>query len=150
MWLCRNVHPTTALLQQATEAQCPQAGILSVSSRSIHLLSADAAATEPTKRLHSLHLAGTPTAIQHLQGFCWAVADSMAELWLVTLDNGQSRCRITANIPLTIAHFLCLASDSEAGPGKDCTLNIMDCSALVVWLPFALEHSLIITCLDGA
>ena len=120
MSLCRNAHPSTALLQRVTETQSPEPGIIAISSLGIHLLSHNSKAADVSRSMCPVHLAGVPTAIQHLKHFQWALADSMAELWIVNLGNAQSLCKITADIPLTIAHFLCLLPDAESQPGKQC------------------------------
>ena len=128
-WSRRNVDPSMTLLNDVTALQSPAAGIVSVSSRSIRLYPATAsrAGTEaiataaPVDReLCSIELAGVPTAFQHLQGCKWALADTMAELWIIHLADAHRLCKITAGVPLTVAHFLCLAADLEADAGKDC------------------------------
>ena len=126
---CRNVDPSITILQDVTALQCTAAGVISVSSRSVCLNAASAirAGTEAERyqsqvevELCSLKLAGVPTAIRHLQGFKWALADTMAELWIIHLADAHRLCKITAGIPLTVAHFMCLAADPEADAGNDC------------------------------
>ena len=116
------------LLQDVTALQCTAAGVISVSSRSVRLHPATAtrAGTEATptaapvdRELCSIELAGAPTAFRHLQGFNWALADTMAELWIIHLADAHRLCKITAGVPLTVAHFICLAADPEADAGKD-------------------------------
>lgn len=58
--------------------------------------------------LLDMSLAGVPTAVVHMCEATWAVADSMAGLYLVDLRSGQecSMHKITADVPLTVAHGL--------------------------------------------
>lgn len=117
------------LLQDVTALQCTAAGVVSVSSHGVRLHPATAirtgTETAPTaaavdRELCSIELAGVPTAFQHLQGFKWALADTMAELWIIHLADAHRLCKITAGVPLTVAHFICLAADPEADAGQDC------------------------------
>ena len=123
------------LLQDATALQCTAAGVVSVSSHSVRLHPAidNRATTEATataapvdRELCSIELAGVPTAFRHLQGFKWALADTMAELWIIHLADAHRLCRITAGVPLTVTHFMCLAADPEADAGKDCIASATD------------------------
>ena len=118
------------ILQHVTALQCAMPGIVSVSSRSICLLPAtgtrvyrevrDTPAPRElcTTELCTVELAGLPTAIQHLQGLKWALADTMAELWIIDLGDANRLRKVIAGIPLTVAHFMCLASDPEVDTGK--------------------------------
>ncbi|KAL3140168.1 hypothetical protein ABBQ38_004444 [Trebouxia sp. C0009 RCD-2024] len=109
-WPFRNVPPSTTILQHVTALQCTAPGVVSVSSSSIDLLAPHGV----IRLLCNLHLAGIPTAIQHLQGCKWAVTDTMAELWIIELGDVSSLCKFTAATPLTVAHFMCLVSGPEA------------------------------------
>ena len=118
------------ILQCVTALQCTAAGVISVSSRRVCLHAATAIRIDTEAERHqsrvevelcSLQLAGVPTAIRHLQGFKWALADTMAELWIIHLADAHGLCKITAGIPLTVPHFMCLAADPEADAGNNCT-----------------------------
>ena len=58
--------------------------------------------------LLDMSLAGVPAAVVHISKATWAVADSMAGLYLVDLRSEQecSMHKITADVPLTVAHGL--------------------------------------------
>lgn len=122
------------ILQHVTALRCTEPGIVSVSSSSVCLHPATAVrvnrkGTAPVSsvELCILELAGVPAAFQHLQGFTWALADTMAELWIIDLGDAHRLRKVTADIPLTIAHFICLASDPEADAGTHHTVSTAFC-----------------------
>lgn len=100
---CRNVHPTTTLLDSTAGTDSPQQGVLLFSSQSVLLLQPDA--NEATLLLQ-LHLTGVPTAVAHVGKAMWAVADSMAGLCIVDLQQPSCVCRVTADTPLSVAEAL--------------------------------------------
>lgn len=118
VWHCRNVHPSTTLLQHVTDSQSPLPGVASVSSQAIHLLCVGSKSSDTRRELNHLQLAGMPTAMQHLHGHQWAIADTMADLWIISLGEAGSLRRVTSGVPLTLGHFMCLLSDPEAEAGQ--------------------------------
>ena len=111
---CRNVDPTTALLQRIHTLEHGITGVLAVDSHSISLLQSD---TDSISTLLSLDLVGLPTALKHLQGCAWALADSMAGLYIISLAQQCSLQKLTAEIPLSVANMLCHVPNPTAGEG---------------------------------
>ena len=113
--LCRNVDPTTTLLKHINAPAYGMSGVLAIDSNSITLLRGNA----PEKRLLlPLTLAGFPTAIEHLRGPKWVLADSMAGLHIVNLAEQCSLQRVTAQVPFSVANALCCVADSESEQGN--------------------------------
>ena len=79
----------------------------------------------------TIELAGLPTAAEHLKGAMWAVADSMAGLCVVNLGQPCSLHRLTARVPLYVAHILCRMPESEGETG-DSSANTQNCGMLSV------------------
>lgn len=144
------------ILQHVTALQCTEPGIVSVSSLSICLhpatavrVNTKASAPVSSVELCGVELAGVPTAFQHLQGFMWALADAMAELWILDLGDAHRLRKVTAGIPLTIGHFMCLASDPEADAGTHHSafaafVNAMSASAMNASALIALDTSTLV------
>ena len=88
--------------------------MLAVDSHGISLLQSD---TDSISSLVSLDLAGLPTALKHLKGSAWALADSMAGLYIISLAQQCSLQKLTAEIPLSVANFLCCVPNLHAGEG---------------------------------
>ena len=110
----RDLDPTTTLVQHVSPQASSKPSVLVVSSHSIHQLRADTLDNEP---LLGFSLAGLPTAVAHLKGALWALADSMAGLSLLDLDHPCSLRRLTANLPLIAAHVMCRVPDSDTHRG---------------------------------
>lgn len=85
----------------------PHQGVLLFSSLSVLYVQPNATQASTLLRLE---LAGIPTAVAHISKAVWAVADSMAGLCLVDLQQACTVCRVTVDIPLTVAHALCALS----------------------------------------
>lgn len=126
---CRSVDPTTSVVCSTQHTDSPHQGVLMFSSHSILLL--QPADTQQATALLHLHLAGVPTAVAHVDKATWAVADSMADLRLVDLAGACTVQRVTAAVPLTIAHdlFKLPVPTSEPGSGRH-WLPACDCCFL--------------------
>ena len=88
--------------------------MLAVDSYSISLLQSD---TDSISSLVSLDLAGLPTALKHLEGSAWALADSMAGLYVISLAQQCSLQKLTAEVPLSVANILCCVPNLHAAEG---------------------------------
>jgi len=126
----RNMDPTTTLVHPITSDNSTNKGVLAISSHSIHLLSAASADSHP---LLTLRLAGLPTAIVHVKGSMWALADSMAGLHLLDLHQPCSLLQLAPQIPLTVAHVLCCVPGSDADMGtSQCCVSVTPCVMLTI------------------
>ncbi|DBA73782.1 TPA: hypothetical protein ACH3X2_009751 [Trebouxia sp. C0005] len=136
-WVLRNVDPTTTLVHPISSDDSNNKGVLAISSHSIHLLSAADANSHPVL---TCRLAGLPTAIVHLKGSMWALADSMAGLHLLDLRQPCSLLQLKPQIPLTVAHVLCClpGSDADIGVGANLLLGSRTANSQLVSLPAAL------------
>ena len=115
--------PTTTLIHHVnkTASHRHHPGVLAISCHCIRIL--DEEGRDSTAVL-SLNLAGLPTAVQHLKGTAWALADSMADLHLVDLGQRCSFRKLTAGVPLTVAHVLCCVPESEGNSGVYCQQHV--------------------------
>ncbi len=122
--------PTTTLVHPISSDKSNNKGVLAISSRSIHLLSAASANSHPVL---TFRLAGLPTAIVHLKGSMWALADSMAGLHLLDLCQPCSLLQLTPQIPLTVAHVLCCVPGSDTDMGtSQCCISVTLCVMLTM------------------
>jgi len=122
--------PTTTLVHPISSDKSNDKGVLAISSHSIHLLSAASVNSQPVL---TFCLAGLPTAIVHLKGSMWAVADSMAGLHLLDLCQPCSLLQLAPQIPLTVAHFLCCVPSEITDTGtSQCCVSVTLCVMVTI------------------